>query len=84
MKQSQRIKITTTHRRILRVRPAFVGAHCPICGGEVETLAQSQAADVLEVSQQVLTEMITTGLIHTIRMVNGNLRVCKDSLFGQG
>lgn len=48
---------------------------------EVETLAQSQAAEVLEISRQSLDDMIANGLIHTIRTVNGNLRVCKDSLF---
>lgn len=81
MKQTQRINITTTHRRILRVRPALVSAPCPICCREVETLAQSQAAGVLEVGRQSLDDMIGAGLIHAIRTVNGNLRICKDSLF---
>ncbi len=81
MKQTQRISITTTHRRMLRVRPAPVCAPCSRCGREVETLGQSQAADVLEIGRQILDEMIANGLIHTIQTVNGNLRVCKDSLF---
>ena len=83
MKQTQRIKITTTHRRILRVRPALICAPCPICGCQVETLARMQAAEVLEVGRQTLDDLLAAGLIHAIPTVNVNLRVCKDSLFVQ-
>ena len=83
MKQTQRIKITTTHRRILRIQPALVCAPCSICGREVETLARSQAAAALEVSSQILGEMIAAGLIHALPLVNGDWRICRDSLFGQ-
>lgn len=82
MKQTQRINITTTHRRILRVRPALSYAPCTICGREVETLAQSRAAEVLEVSQHILDNLIATGLIHAIPLVSGGSRICRDSLFG--
>ena len=82
MKQTRRITITTTHRRILRVRPALIYAPCPICCREVETFAQSQAADVLEVSRQALDGLSAAGLIHAIRTVSGSLRICRDSLFG--
>ena len=47
----------------------------------METLGQSQAADVLEVGGSILDDMIAAGLIHAILTVSGNLRVCKDSLF---
>ena len=85
MKQTQRIKITTTQRRILRARSvcAPVCAPCPWCGREVETLAQLQAADVLEVSQPVLRALIAAGLIHALPTVSGSLRICRDSLFSQ-
>ncbi len=79
MKQTQRINIITTHHRILRVRPGPVCAPCLRCGREVETLGQSQAADVLEVGGSILDDMIAAGLIHAILTVSGNLRVCKDS-----
>ena len=79
MKQTHRISITTTHRRILRVRPVPVCAPCSMCGREVETLGQSQAADVLEVSQQILAEMMAVGLIHKIPTVSGSVRICRDS-----
>lgn len=82
MKQTHRIKITTTHRRILRFQPALVCAHCSWCGREVETLAQSQAADVLEISRQALDGLIAAGLVHAISTVSGSLRICCDSLFG--
>ena len=83
MKEALRIKITTTQRRILRVRPALVCAHCPICGHEVETLAQAQAAEVLDVSHQILAEMIAAGLIHAIPTVSGSLRICRNSLLAK-
>ena len=84
MKQTYRITITTTHRRTVRARPvcAPVCVPCPMCGREVETLAHSQAADVLEVSQQGLDSLIAMGLIHALPTVSGNLRICRDSLFG--
>ena len=82
MKLSQRITVTTTHRRILRVQPARVRAPCPVCGREVETLAQSQAAEVLEISQQALDNLIAAGLIHAIPLVSGGCLICRDSLFG--
>lgn len=82
MKQTQRIKITTTQRRILRVQPTRLCAPCPICGREVETLAQSQAAEVLEVSRQTLGDLMAAGLIHAIPLVSGGWRICRDSLFG--
>ena len=85
MKQTYRITITTTHRRTLRARPvcAPVYALCPMCGREVETLAPSQATDVLEVSQPALSVLLTAGLIHALPTVSGGLRICCDSLFGQ-
>ncbi len=82
MKQTQRIKITTTYHRIPRVRPALVCAHCSMCGREVETLAQSQAADVLEISRQALNDLIAAGQVHALPAVSGSLRICRDSLFG--
>jgi len=81
MNQTHKIRITAIRRRILRYQPPAIRALCPICAREVETLAQSQAADVLEVGRQILDDLIAAGLIHAIRTVNGNLRVCKDSLF---
>lgn len=84
MKQVYRITITTTHRRTLRTRPvcAPVCARCPICGREVETLALSQAADVLAVSRSALNVLLAAGLIHALPTASGSLRICRDSLFG--
>ncbi len=84
MKEARRIKITTTQRRILRVRPTAVRAVCPVCAREVETLSTGEAAAVLEVDDLIFHGLLTAGQIHTIRTVSGSLRVCQDSLWVSG
>lgn len=81
MKEIRRLRITTTHRRILRFRPAAVRAVCPVCAREVETLNAAQAAEVLEVEAPALSRLIAGGCLHLIETVSGSIRVCKDSLF---
>jgi hypothetical protein len=81
MNRIRRIIITTTRRRTLRVQLTLISAHCPICDCEVDTLARSQAADVLEVDATALDEMIACGRLHAIQTVSSNQRICKDSLF---
>jgi hypothetical protein len=81
MKQTQRIKITITHRRVLRVWPALVGAHCPVCEREVATVTVSEAAAALEVDALTLRTLMAAGTVHTIRTVTDSLRLCQDSLF---
>jgi hypothetical protein len=81
MKESRRLIITTTRRRILRLRPLLVCAPCPVCGREVETLAQAQAAEALEINQLMLDGLLAAGRIHAIPTVSGSVRICRDSLF---
>lgn len=81
MNRIRRIIITTTRRRTLRVQLTLISAHCPVCDCEVDTLARSQAAEVLEVDATALDEMIASGLLHTIQPLNSDPRICKDSLF---
>lgn len=80
MKETRRITITTTRR--LYLRPLFVWAPCPVCRREVETLAQAQAAEVLEISPPMLDGLLVTGRVHAIPMVSGSVRICRNSLFG--
>lgn len=82
MKETRRLIITTTRRRILRLRPLLVCARCPVCGREVETLAQAQAAEVLEINLLRLDALLAEGRIHAIPTVSGSVRICRDSLFG--
>lgn len=79
MKQTHRIKIITTHRRILRVRSAW--APCLICCREVEPLSLAQAADILEISPDALGDLMAAGGIHTLPTVSGVNQICRDSLF---
>lgn len=78
MKQTRSVKITTTHRRSLRLA---IRAHCRGCGREVETLTAAQAAEVLEVDDQTLRSLLAAGRIHVLSTVSGSLLICKDSLF---
>ncbi len=82
MKETRRLIITTTRRRILRLRPLLVCARCPVCGREVETLAQAQAAEALEISLLRLDALLAEGRLHAIPTVSGSVRICRDSLFG--
>ncbi|MGE0127766.1 MAG: hypothetical protein AB7U82_06785 [Blastocatellales bacterium] len=81
MKETRRIIITATRRRTLRFHVTGLRALCPVCAREVETLGCAQAAEVLEVDGEILDGLIAAGRVHTLRMVSGNLRVCRDSLF---
>jgi hypothetical protein len=47
----------------------------------VETLTRFQAAEILEVEDQVLDALILADHIHAFETVSGSLRICKDSLF---
>jgi len=80
MKQTRRIKITTTRRRILRVQPGTARLHCPICSCLVETLSFPEATAFLQVKEHVLSHLINEDQVHTITTVVGSLRVCRDSL----
>ncbi len=79
MKHTRRVKITTKYKRTLRA-PPLIRAHCPICEREVETLTAAQAADVLEIDNQMLDKLITAGRVHSVHTISGSLRICKDSL----
>jgi hypothetical protein len=81
MKRKRTVKITTTRRRKLSLTQTAIRVHCPTCGREVETLDAAQAAAILEVDAQTLSQLVAEGRVHTIQSVSGSLRICKDSLF---
>jgi hypothetical protein len=78
---TRRIRIVVTRRRTVRWQAAGLRAHCPVCAREVETLACAQAAEVLEIDDEVLANLIAAGRVHAIALVSGGQRVCQASLF---
>jgi hypothetical protein len=81
MKRSRKLKITTTHSRVLSTQSISIRAHCTACDREVETLTVAHSASILEVDPTTLTQLISDGLVHAIPTVTGSLLICRDSLF---
>jgi hypothetical protein len=81
MKQRLRVKVTRIQRQRTSVPALTRLAPCEVCRREVETLTTLQAAEILEVEDQVLNAFIYAGQVHAIETVSGSLRICKDSLF---
>ena len=44
-------------------------------------LSCAQAAAILEVQEDAIDALICGTLVHTLEMVTGNQRICKNSLF---
>jgi hypothetical protein len=86
LKQKVKVRITAVRRRTMRATgaAALLRAQCVTCGREVESLTRSQAGEILEVGDQELSELIAAGLVHAMQTINGQLRICKDSLFVRG
>lgn len=82
MKMTRRLKITITRHYVERLAPVRV--FCPVCACAVETLACAQATEVLEIDSQALAGLIAAGRVHTIALVSGDWRVCRESLLVQG
>ena len=50
---------------------------------DVEMLTRAEAAKILEIEPDVLDVLIFQKLVHVIEMVNGNQRICQESLFAR-
>ncbi|MBS1786938.1 MAG: hypothetical protein JST85_04415 [Acidobacteria bacterium] len=82
MKITRRLKITVTQRRTVGRLP--VRAFCTVCSHLVETLAHPQAAEMLEIDEQGIAELIAAGRIHAIASAaDGCQRICQESLFAR-
>ena len=81
MKMTRRLKITVTRHYVQRSAP--VRPFCPVCAHAVETLTCAQATEALEIDGQALAGLIAAGRVHTIAVVSGDWRVCRESLFVQ-
>jgi hypothetical protein len=83
MKQRLRVKVTRVRRQRISMPAVLLRALCQSCKREVETLTRFQAAEILEVEDQVLDALILAGHVHVFETISGSVRICKDSLFAR-
>jgi hypothetical protein len=81
IKRSATVKMMTIRRRVFRVPASAWRARCRLCGRDVDLLTRTQAASLLEADEAALNRLIEDDRVHVTRTVNGNLLICKDSLF---
>ena len=74
----RKVRITISQTKQMKLMSKFL-AYCPVCDQEVEVVSKAQASDLLQTSESALEHF--GDRIHVIEMVNGNIWVCKQSLF---
>ena len=75
----RRVEITFfEHERIVQ---RLTTAHCYICRLNSEMLTPEQAGDLAQVQVQRIYEWLAQGRAHGMKMLSGQDRVCKNSLF---
>lgn len=78
----RKLKVTVTKiRRQTTTVPRMYRAFCAVCEREVEIINAADAAKILEVEEQTLNQFVSDGKVHAVQTVNGNLWICKQSLF---
>jgi hypothetical protein len=80
-------RLRFTRIRRLRWQPAapVFRAACRFCRREVEMITPEQAAGFLEIPLAALQDLVGAGRVHSVALVSGGVRICKDSLVeGQG
>jgi len=75
----RRIEITLFEQE--RFFPAAAVAHCPVCRATCEILTPAQAASFAAVQLGTVQQWLAEGQVHGWMLVNGDQRVCKNSLF---
>ena len=81
--------MTTTKRRRVeitffeqeRIVQRLTTAHCHVCRLNSEMLTPEQAGDLAQVQVQRIYEWLAQGRAHGMKMLSGQDRVCKNSLF---
>jgi excisionase family DNA binding protein len=75
----RRIEITLFEQE--RFFQAAAVAHCPVCRASCEILTPEQAATFMAVQLGTVQRWLAEGQVHGWMLVNGDQRVCKNSLF---
>ena len=81
--------MTTTKRRRVeitffeqeRIVQRLTTAHCHVCRLHSEMLTAEQAGDLAQVHVERIYEWLAQGRAHGMKMLSGQDRVCKNSLF---
>jgi predicted site-specific integrase-resolvase len=77
----RRLKIIITKIRRQTTGATALRTFCAVCACEVEIFNPADAAKILEVEEQTLDQFVFVGKIHAVQTMNGNLWICKNSLF---
>jgi hypothetical protein len=81
IKRRVRLKISDTSHEVIRLFERNLRALCPACGRETEMVTDDEAVRILNGNSSLLRFLLNAGTIHSLQTVNGNLWVCKESLF---
>lgn len=81
LKRRVKLRIRTASRQSLTAGGQHLRVFCAACGQAVETLSRAEACEILEIVDERLAMLISSGRVHAIVTVSGSVRVCKDSLF---
>ena len=83
MKRKVRLKIQTVRRESITVARGIFTTYCASCRREGEMLSRTHAAAILAVEEDVIDAFISGGVVHTVEMITGNQRICKNSLLAR-
>jgi hypothetical protein len=83
VKRKFKLSVQKVCRHSVTASGMLLRAYCVACQQDVEMLTRDQAAKILEIEPDVLDILIFQKLVHVIEMVNGNQRICKESLFAR-
>jgi excisionase family DNA binding protein len=81
-KRIKEITIIHYRQRRKKSRQSMMTENCPFCGG-VELITVTTATELTGISRSVLYDWIAKKKVHSIRLTNGQLRICCDSLHQQ-
>jgi hypothetical protein len=80
-KRRVRLKISSASYEAVRLFGRELRALCPACGCETDMVTDDEAVRILNGNSSNLQYLLKAGTIHSVQTVNGNLWVCKESLF---
>ena len=75
----RRVEITFFEQE--RIVERLTTAHCRVCQLKSDMLIPEQAGDLAQVHVQRIFEWLAQGRAHGMKMLSGQDRVCKNSLF---
>jgi excisionase family DNA binding protein len=80
VQKTTKLKITTTRKKTISISISANRAFCAACRCEAQVITYTQAAQLLEMSQSQIEQLIAAGKLHAVRTVSSEVWICKDSL----